>query len=87
MPETRQRMTSKAFGESFLRCVEEIRLKIDSLPQEQQPELRAALDRARRQHNQMQHDCAAIRQMVGDVRPTKAHVKLDRRASSRSQAF
>ena len=77
---------SKAFEKSFLRSLEEIRLKIDSLPQEQQPELREALDRARQQHDQMQHDCAAIRQMVGGVRPTKAHVKFDRQASSRSQA-
>ncbi len=79
MPETRQRMTS----EEFYRRLDELRSRIDSVPEQHRATLRAGADKARRQHQRMQRTAAWIDGMVADlgviVEHTKFHVDACRR--------
>jgi DNA anti-recombination protein RmuC len=49
------------FDASFNRQVEELRLKIDSLPSEQQPHLLALLEATRQQHDEMRQSSLQVR--------------------------
>jgi len=79
MPETRPRMTS----EEFYRRLNEVRAKIDSVPEQHRAALRAGADKAQEQHEHMRHTCAWIDDMVADlglvVEHTKFHVAACRR--------
>ena len=72
-----------AFLETFPRRLDELRLKTESLPEEQRPYFRSAIDSAERQHNRMQENCSQIRDTVADlgliVEHTKFHVEACRR--------
>lgn len=49
------------FESSFQRQVEEMRLKIDALPSEQQPHLAAMLEATQRQHDDLRCQCEQLR--------------------------
>ncbi|MEN6493540.1 MAG: hypothetical protein ABFD16_04540 [Thermoguttaceae bacterium] len=54
---------SDLFEASFQRQVEEMRLKIDTLPHAQQPHLAAMLEAMQRQHNELRDQCTQMRAM------------------------
>ena len=58
----------QAFLESYPHRLQELRLKIDSVPEELQPHFRSAVDEAERRHDQMQKNSSEIADMVGDLR-------------------
>ncbi len=79
MPGTRKRMTS----EQFHRQLNELRAKIDSVPEEHHTVLRAGADKAQEQHEHMRRTSATIDDMVADlgliVEHTKFHLAACRR--------
>ena len=79
MPETRKRLTS----EEFYRQLNELRAKIDSVPEEHRAVLRAGADKAQEQHEDMRRTSARIDDMVADlgliVEHTKFHLAACRR--------
>jgi hypothetical protein len=52
------------FDSHFHRQVEEMRLKIESLPREQRPHLWALLEATQRQHDELRDSCTQIRTMM-----------------------
>ena len=75
MPETRQRMTS----EEFHHRLDELRSKVDSVPEQHRAVLRAGADKAQEQHERMRHIRARIDDMGLTVEHTKFHVAACRR--------
>jgi len=79
MPETRRRMTS----EEFHHRLDELRSKIDSVPEQHREILWAAADQAQEQQERMWASSARIDDMVADlglmVEHTKFHVAACRR--------
>ncbi len=73
----------RAFREDFPRRLAQLRLKIDSLPEQRQAFFHAAVDQAQRQHTLMQEQSAKICDMDADlgllVEHTKFHVEACRR--------
>ena len=73
----------ESFLESYPRRLDELRRKIDSLPEQQRPAFLSAVDQAERQHNRMQKTCAGIHDTLADmglmVAHTKCHVEACRR--------
>ncbi len=68
---------------SVRRQLDGLRLKIDSLPQQQRPFFHTAVDEAERQYDRMQKRCAAIQDMTGDLGLIVAHTKFDVEACRR----
>ncbi len=79
MPKTRKRMTS----EEFYRQLNELRAKINSVPEEHRAVLRAGANKAQEQHEHMRRTSAWIDNMVADlgllVEHTKFHLAACRR--------
>lgn len=58
---------SEVFDTVFKRQVEELQLKIDSLPGEQRPHLQALLEATRQQHDELRESCDQVRQMFDQL--------------------
>ena len=75
--------SSKVFLENYPKRLAELRLKIESLPEQQRPFFHSAVDEAERQHYRTQGQCARIRDMEADlgliVQHAKFHVEACRR--------
>ncbi len=72
-----------AFREDFPGRLAQLRLKIDSLPEQRQAFFHTAVDQAERRHTRMQEQSAKICDMAADlgllVEHTKFHVAACRR--------
>ena len=63
-------------SQNLRRQLDELRSKIELLPEERRPTLRAYAHRAEQQHKRMQRDCASVRDAVDDLRLIVAYTKF-----------
>ena len=70
-------------SESFLQRLDELRAKIDLLPQEQHQHFHKLADDAERQCEKLQKDNETIRVMLDDLRLIEKQVRLDGKTSQR----
>lgn len=63
-------------SEAFYRRLDELKAKIDSVAEQYRPQLREALATARRQQEQVERNCANVRDVVADIGLVVEHAKF-----------
>jgi len=71
------------FAESFQQGLGELRSKVETLPEEQQPRLQALIDGAERECGKLHRQCATFRDAVGDLRLATKYAEFDLEATAR----
>lgn len=77
-------ISQESFSQHFQRQLIESRRRIETLPERERPYFRSLADEAERHHRSMQNGCAAISELIDDMRLTEAATKFDVWAGSRN---